>query len=37
VLPEQRIVAVANSWNVFGPNNQVLGAFLTALIESAGG
>ena len=37
VLPEQNIVAVANSWNVFGPNNRVLGAFLTALIESAGG
>ena len=36
VLPEQKIVAVANSWNVFGPHTPVLGAFLTALIESAG-
>jgi CubicO group peptidase (beta-lactamase class C family) len=36
VLPEQEIVAVANSWNVFGPHTPVLGAFLTALIESAG-
>jgi CubicO group peptidase (beta-lactamase class C family) len=36
VLPEQRIVAVANSWNVFGPHTPVMGAFLTALIESAG-
>jgi CubicO group peptidase (beta-lactamase class C family) len=37
VLPEQQIVAVANSWNVFGPSTRILGAFLTALIESAGG
>lgn len=37
VLPEQRIVGVANSWNVFGPHTPVLGAFLEALIASAGG
>ncbi len=37
VLPEQRIVGVANSWNVFGPHTPVLGAFLEALIGSAGG
>ena len=30
------IIGVANSWNVFGPHTPVLGAFLTALIESAG-
>ncbi len=36
VLPAQRIVGVANSWNVFGPHTQVFGAFLEALIESAG-
>jgi CubicO group peptidase (beta-lactamase class C family) len=36
VLPQQQIVAVANSWNVFGTHTPVLGAFLTALIESAG-
>jgi len=37
VLPEQRIVGVANSWNVFGPHTPVLGAFLEALIASASG
>jgi len=36
VLPEQEIVGVANSWNVFGPHTPVMGAFLTALIASAG-
>jgi CubicO group peptidase (beta-lactamase class C family) len=35
VLPAQRIVGVANSWNVYGPHTPVFGAFLNALIESA--
>jgi CubicO group peptidase (beta-lactamase class C family) len=35
VLPAQRLVGVANSWNVYGPHTPVFGAFLNALIESA--
>jgi CubicO group peptidase (beta-lactamase class C family) len=39
VLPEYDLVGVANSWNVFGPERSVIGAFAEALIESveAGG
>jgi len=35
ILPEHRIVGVANSWNVFGPHTSVFGPFLRALIASA--
>ncbi|MEJ2547747.1 MAG: serine hydrolase [Gemmatimonadota bacterium] len=35
ILPAQRIVGVASSWNVYGPHTPVFGAFLDALIESA--
>jgi hypothetical protein len=36
VLPQQRIVGVVNSWNVFGERVQpVLGPFLDALIAAA--
>ena len=37
VLPEQDLVGVINSWNLFGAaQSQVLGPFLDALIASAG-
>lgn len=36
VLPGHDIVAVANSWNIFGGGRSVLGAFLDALIQAAG-
>ena len=34
ILPEHRIVGVANSWNVFGPHTSVFGSFLRALVDS---
>ena len=34
ILPEHRIVGVANSWNVFGPHTSVFGPFLRALVDS---
>lgn len=37
VLPDHDIVAVANSWHIFGPGQGVLGPLLDAVIASAGG
>jgi len=35
VIPQHDIVAVANSWNIFGRQRSVLGPFIQALLQAA--